>query len=85
MCITKQRDWRRMCGRTSVPLMAFTPWIFQPVGHLWPMSMTLDGEITDSNAECVYKIEEVVTSMTHLLSAAVNFLLFSIHQRKGGA
>lgn len=73
-----------MYDRTSVPLMAFTPQIFQPVGHLWPVSTTLDGEITDSNAEWVYKIEEVVTYMTHLLSAVVNFLLLSIHQRPEG-
>lgn len=76
MCITKQR----VCGRTSVPLMAFTPRIFQPVGRLWPATMKLDGEFSDSNAECVYKIEERVTYVTHLLSAVVNFLLLSIHQ-----
>lgn len=29
MCITKQRHWKRVCGRTSLLLMASTPWIFQ--------------------------------------------------------
>lgn len=78
MCITKQQGWSKVCGRTSMPLMVFMTWIFQPVGHLWPASTVLDGEITDSNADRVCKIEEVCTYITHLLSAVFNFLGFFV-------
>lgn len=50
-----------------------------------PRPRSLGGEMTRGDAECVYRIEEVVTHVAHLLPPLVNFLLLSMPQHQAGS